>query len=180
MTPWRSKFAKAAAPCNVHALIAVGVNGDGGREVLGLDVAATEDGAGWLAFLRSLTARGLSGTAPSVRWDHEVRHRTVIHPCATDPIALLNTARKSFERELLGARTRRRAPPFPVPIDPSLPLCAMAICERIRCVEIVVAGSLVMCVYATLRARGREGDGIRGRRDAAEYQNEHDTNCHHR
>src|SRR5690242_8365643 len=46
---------------NVHALIAVGVNADGGREVLGLDICSDEDGAGWLAFLRSLTARGLSG-----------------------------------------------------------------------------------------------------------------------
>ena len=31
------------------------------REVLGMDVGASEDGAFWLAFLRSLTARGLSG-----------------------------------------------------------------------------------------------------------------------
>ncbi|MFG1892389.1 IS256 family transposase, partial [Micromonospora sp. NPDC049051] len=46
---------------NVHALVAVGVNADGAREVLGVDVASDEDGAGWLAFLRSLTARGLSG-----------------------------------------------------------------------------------------------------------------------
>jgi putative transposase len=46
---------------NVHALVAVGVNADGGREVLGLDVSSDEDSAGWLAFLRSLTARGLSG-----------------------------------------------------------------------------------------------------------------------
>ncbi|MBC2906893.1 IS256 family transposase [Streptomyces cupreus] len=46
---------------NVHALIAVGVNADGHREILGLDVATAEDGAGWLAFLRSLIARGLSG-----------------------------------------------------------------------------------------------------------------------
>ncbi|MEU1621741.1 IS256 family transposase, partial [Streptomyces sp. NPDC005722] len=30
-------------------------------EILGLDVATTEDGAGWLAFLRSLIARGLTG-----------------------------------------------------------------------------------------------------------------------
>ncbi|REE58929.1 transposase-like protein [Streptomyces sp. 3212.3] len=45
----------------VHALIAVGVNADGHREILGLDVATAEDGAGWLAFLRSLIARGLSG-----------------------------------------------------------------------------------------------------------------------
>lgn len=46
---------------NVHALVAVGVNAGGQREVLGVDVASDEDGAGWLAFLRSLTARALSG-----------------------------------------------------------------------------------------------------------------------
>ncbi|MFB9452008.1 IS256 family transposase, partial [Dactylosporangium vinaceum] len=45
----------------VHTLIATGVNADGQREVLGLDVTSDEDGAGWLQFLRSLTARGLSG-----------------------------------------------------------------------------------------------------------------------
>jgi putative transposase len=45
----------------VHTLIATGVNADGQREVLGLEVTSEEDGAGWLAFLRSLTARGLSG-----------------------------------------------------------------------------------------------------------------------
>ena len=47
----------------VHALLAVGVNVDGHREVLGLDVTTGEDGAGWLAFFRGLTARGLSGVA---------------------------------------------------------------------------------------------------------------------
>ncbi|SFO37019.1 Transposase (or an inactivated derivative) [Pseudonocardia ammonioxydans] len=46
---------------NVHALLATGVNADGHREILGLDVASSEDGAGWLAFLRGLVARGLSG-----------------------------------------------------------------------------------------------------------------------
>jgi putative transposase len=48
---------------NVHALIAVGVNNDGHREILGLDVASAEDGAGWLAFLRGLVARGLTGVS---------------------------------------------------------------------------------------------------------------------
>jgi transposase-like protein len=48
---------------NVHALIATGVNNDGHREVLGLDVASQEDGAGWLAFLRGLVARGLAGVS---------------------------------------------------------------------------------------------------------------------
>jgi transposase-like protein len=42
-------------------VIAIGVNGDGQREVLGLDVGPSEDGAFWLGFLRSLVARGLSG-----------------------------------------------------------------------------------------------------------------------
>ena len=46
---------------NVHALIAVGVNAEGYREILGIDVTTAEDGAGWLTFLRSLTARGLTG-----------------------------------------------------------------------------------------------------------------------
>jgi transposase-like protein len=46
---------------NVHALVATGVNADGHREILGLDVASAEDGAGWLAFLRGLVARGLCG-----------------------------------------------------------------------------------------------------------------------
>jgi transposase-like protein len=40
--------------------IAVGVNGETGeREVLGLDVGPSEDGAFWTSFLRSLVARGL-------------------------------------------------------------------------------------------------------------------------
>jgi transposase-like protein len=55
------KVREGGRTVNVHALVAVGVNADGGREVLGLDVASGEDGAGWLAFLRSLTARGLGG-----------------------------------------------------------------------------------------------------------------------
>lgn len=45
----------------VHALVATGVNADGHREILGIQVTTSEDGAGWLAFFRDLTARGLSG-----------------------------------------------------------------------------------------------------------------------
>ena len=36
--------------------IATGVNADGHREVLGVDVFTTEDGAGWMTFLRGLVA----------------------------------------------------------------------------------------------------------------------------
>ena len=46
---------------NVHVLVATGVNADGHREILGVEVSSAEDGAGWLAFLRGLVARGLSG-----------------------------------------------------------------------------------------------------------------------
>jgi putative transposase len=44
--------------CVVHA---TGVNRDGYRESLGLDIVTSEDGTAWLAFLRGLVARGLSG-----------------------------------------------------------------------------------------------------------------------
>jgi putative transposase len=47
---------------SMAVVIAVGVNGNSGeREVLGLDVGPSEDGAFWTAFLRSLVARGLRG-----------------------------------------------------------------------------------------------------------------------
>ena len=45
----------------VAALVATGVNGDGYREILGLQVNTSEDGAGWLALFRDLVARGLTG-----------------------------------------------------------------------------------------------------------------------
>jgi len=48
---------------NVAVLVATGVNNDGHREVLGLQVATGETGAGWLAFFRDLVARGLNGVA---------------------------------------------------------------------------------------------------------------------
>ena len=46
---------------SMAVVIAVGVNANGQREVLGLDVGPSEDGAFWLRFLRDLVARGLSG-----------------------------------------------------------------------------------------------------------------------
>ena len=57
------KVREAGRIQNVAVVIATAVNSDGYREVLGFDVITTEDGAGWLAFLRGLVARGLNGTA---------------------------------------------------------------------------------------------------------------------
>ena len=47
----------------VACLVATGVNADGQREILGLDVCSTESAAGWLTFFRNLVARGLSGVS---------------------------------------------------------------------------------------------------------------------
>jgi putative transposase len=83
---------------NVHALVAVGVNADGQREVLGLDVASDEDGAGWLAFLRSLTARGLSG----VRLVVSDAHRGLVKAIgAALPGAAWQRCRTHYLRNLL-------------------------------------------------------------------------------
>ena len=43
-------------------VVATGVRADGWREVLGFAVGDSEDGAFWTAFLRTLKARGLTGT----------------------------------------------------------------------------------------------------------------------
>ena len=46
---------------NVSVAVATAVNAEGKREIVGMDVGTSEDGAFWLAFLRSLVARGLTG-----------------------------------------------------------------------------------------------------------------------
>jgi transposase-like protein len=92
----------------MHALVAVGVNGDGGREVLGLDVASPEDGAGWLAFLRSLTARGLSG----VRLVVSDAHRGLVDAIgASLPGAAWQRCRTHYLRNLL-TRVPKTAQPW--------------------------------------------------------------------
>jgi transposase-like protein len=55
------KVREGGRVANVHALLATGVNADGHREILGIQVTSAEDGAGWLQFFRDLTARGLTG-----------------------------------------------------------------------------------------------------------------------
>jgi len=46
---------------NVSLLVAIGVNGEGFREILGICEGAKEDKSGWSAFLRHLVDRGLKG-----------------------------------------------------------------------------------------------------------------------
>ena len=55
---------------NVSVMLATAVNRDGQREILGIDIDTAETGAGWLAFLRGLVARGLSGVQLAISDAH--------------------------------------------------------------------------------------------------------------
>ncbi|MGD8202501.1 IS256 family transposase [Ornithinimicrobium sp. W1679] len=48
----------------VSALVATGVNAEGYREILGIQVATGESTASWLGFFRDLVARGLTAAGP--------------------------------------------------------------------------------------------------------------------
>ena len=81
--------------CVVHA---VGVNRDGFRESLGLDVVTAEDGAAWLAFVRGLVARGLAG----VKLVSSDAHPGLVDAiAATLPGAAWQRCRTHFMRNLL-------------------------------------------------------------------------------
>jgi len=84
--------------CNIAALHAVGVNADGRRESLGLELITAEDGAGWTAFLRSLVARGLSGV---VLVTSDAHQGLVDAIAATLPGASWQRCRTHFVRNLL-------------------------------------------------------------------------------
>jgi putative transposase len=63
---------------NQAVVIAIGLNAaTGSREVLGLDVGPSEDGAFWVAFLRGLVARGLAGVQLVVSDAHEGLKRAI-------------------------------------------------------------------------------------------------------
>ena len=52
-------------------IIAIGVNGDGWREVLGMDIGRSEAQPFWTEFLRKLTRRGLRGVKLVISDAHE-------------------------------------------------------------------------------------------------------------
>ncbi len=81
--------------CVVHA---VGVNAEGFRESLGLDVVTSKDGAAWLAYMRSLVARGLAG----VKLVSSDAHPGLVDAiAATLPGAAWQRCRTHFMRNLL-------------------------------------------------------------------------------
>jgi transposase-like protein len=56
---------------SVAAIMAIGVNADGRREVLGMEIGTSEAEAIWTEFLRKLTRRGLRGVKLVVSDAHE-------------------------------------------------------------------------------------------------------------
>ncbi len=57
---------------SIAVIVAVAVNGDGRREVLGMSIGASEAETFWTEFLRSLARRGLRGVKLVISDAHEV------------------------------------------------------------------------------------------------------------
>jgi transposase-like protein len=93
---------------NVAVVCATGVNAEGRREVLGVDVITVEDGAGWTAFLRGLVARVLSGVSLVVSDAHEGLKAAI---AAALPGASWQRCRTHAMRNLL-SKVPRSAQPF--------------------------------------------------------------------
>ncbi len=102
------KVREGGRTVNVHCLIATGVNADGCREILGIDVTSSEDGAGWLAFLRGLAARGLSGVLLVTSDDHAGLVSAI---AAVQPGAAWQRCRTHYHRNLL-TRVPKSAQPW--------------------------------------------------------------------
>jgi putative transposase len=102
------KVREGGRTVTVHCLIATGVNAAGYREILGIDVTSSEDGAGWLAFLRGLVARGLSGVALVISDDHAGLVNAI---AAVLPGAAWQRCRTHYHRNLL-TRVPKSAQPW--------------------------------------------------------------------
>jgi putative transposase len=91
----------------VHVLVATGVNADGHREILGVQVTTSEDGAGWLAFFRDLSARGLVG----VKLVTSDAHAGLVNAiAATIPGAAWQRCRTHYAANLMSATPKSSWP----------------------------------------------------------------------
>ncbi len=93
---------------SVWAVIATGLNSEGKRELLGLDVFTSEDGTAWTSFLHGLVARGLSGVELITSDAHEGLKAAI---AAVLPGASWQRCRTHFMRNLL-SRVPRSAQPL--------------------------------------------------------------------
>jgi transposase-like protein len=78
------KVRQASRVVSVAVIVAVGVNSDGRREVLGMDIGPSEAETFWTAFLRKLARRGLRGVKLVISDAHEgIKAATTKVLCAT-------------------------------------------------------------------------------------------------
>jgi putative transposase len=78
------KVRQASRVVSVAVIVAVGVNSDGRREVLGMDIGPSEAETFWTAFLRKLARRGLRGVKLVISDAHEgIKAATAKILCAT-------------------------------------------------------------------------------------------------
>ena len=92
---------------NAVALVAVGVNADGHREVLGLRVATSETGPAWNEFFADLTARGLTG----VRLVTSDAHKGLVEAVAANlPGATWQRCRTHYAANLMSATPKSMWP----------------------------------------------------------------------
>ncbi len=94
---------------SVAVIVAVGVNTDGRREVLGLDIGPSEAEPLWTAFLRKLARRGLRGVKLVVSDAHEgIKAAVSKLLCATWQRCRVHTIRTQSSNWVSSALTSRR------------------------------------------------------------------------
>jgi len=92
---------------NVACMVATGVNGDGHREVLGLQTSTSETGPAWNAFLADLVARGLHG----VKLVTSDAHRGLVDAIGANlPGASWQRCRTHFAVNLMGVTPKSSWP----------------------------------------------------------------------
>jgi hypothetical protein len=111
------KVRQAGRIVSVAVIVAVGVNTDGRREVLGMDTGPSEPETFWTAFLRQLARRGLRGVKLVVSDAHEdikaavAKTFTATWPAAASRQAALQQPHRAADRRDQAAhRCRRHLP----------------------------------------------------------------------
>ena len=113
------KVRQASRVVSVAVIVAVGVNSDGRREVLGLDIGPSEAETFWMSFLRKLARRGLRGVKLVISDAHEgLKAAAAKVLCAT-----WQRCRVHFARNVEWALRMDFHPPSPAPVKLTCSTC---------------------------------------------------------
>ena len=101
------KVRQAGRIVSVAVIIAVGVNADGRREVLGMDIGPSEAETFWTEFLRKLARRGLRGVKLVISDAHEGLKAAIANGLIISRPSGMVTARQRAQSTLGGCHARR-------------------------------------------------------------------------